>query len=80
MDYIIDSKTLNECREIDSKKVHLLPCNIQYSGPAEVDAYFIIRDCKDEKNDIDQKVYMSAFRGRGLKGVESKKMDYTVNL
>jgi len=77
MDYIIDSKSLNDCEEIDSKKVHLLPCNIQYSGPAEVDAYFIIRDCENEGQDIDQKVYMSAFRGRGLKGVESKKMDYT---
>ena len=75
MEYIIDSNSLDKCKVVDSKKVHLLPCNIQYSGPAEVDSYFIVKDC-DEKNNNDQQVYMSAFRGKGLKGVESKKMEY----
>ncbi|KAG4106667.1 ribonuclease H1 small subunit [Neocallimastix lanati (nom. inval.)] len=76
MEYIIDSKSLNKCKELKSKEVNLLPCNIEYSGPAEVDSYFIIKDT-DEVNNNDQKVYISAFRGRGLKGVESNTTNYT---
>jgi len=78
MEYIIDSKSLNKCKELKSKEVNLLPCNIEYSGPAEVDSYFIIKDT-DEVINNDQKVYISAFRGRGLKGVESNTTNYTGN-
>ncbi|ORX64051.1 ribonuclease H1 small subunit [Anaeromyces robustus] len=71
MECIIDCKSLDDCKKIDSKKIHLLPCNIEYSGPAEVDSYFIIKDSKEKEKD--QQVYISAFRGRGLKGIESEK-------
>eukprot|EP00833_Pecoramyces_ruminatium_P009002 jgi/Orpsp1_1/1183034/evm.model.c7180000083606.2 len=69
MEYIIDSKSLDKCKKLEPNKVNLLPCNIEYSGPAEVDSYFVIRDT-EEMNNNDQKVYISSFRGRGLKGVE----------
>jgi len=78
MEYIIDSNSLDKCKEIDWKKVHLLPCNIEYSGPAEVDSYFVVKEC-NKKNNNDQQEYMSAFRGKGLKGVESKNMNYKGN-
>ncbi|XP_030594693.1 ribonuclease H2 subunit C [Archocentrus centrarchus] len=44
--------------------VHLMPCEIEHNGPAQVDQYFTatIKDCKKEKS--------VSFRGRGLKGQE----------
>lgn len=44
--------------------VHLLPCEIEHNGPAQVSQYLAatVKDCKQEKT--------VSFRGRGLKGQE----------
>ncbi|XP_074530134.1 ribonuclease H2 subunit C [Halichoeres trimaculatus] len=44
--------------------VHLMPCEIEHDGPAQVSQYFTAtaKDCKYEKT--------VSFRGRGLKGQE----------
>ncbi|KAK5864694.1 hypothetical protein PBY51_015915 [Eleginops maclovinus] len=45
-------------------QLHLLPCEIEHNGPAQVSQYLTatIKDCKLEKT--------VSFRGRGLKGQE----------
>ncbi|CAJ1058730.1 ribonuclease H2 subunit C [Xyrichtys novacula] len=44
--------------------VHLMPCEIEHDGPAQVSQYLTAttKDCKQEKT--------VSFRGRGLKGQE----------
>uniref|UniRef100_H3BX66 Ribonuclease H2, subunit C n=1 Tax=Tetraodon nigroviridis TaxID=99883 RepID=H3BX66_TETNG len=44
--------------------VHLMPCEIEHNGPAQVSQYFnaATKDCKQEKT--------VSFRGRGLMGQE----------
>uniref|UniRef100_A0A673WDU8 Ribonuclease H2, subunit C n=1 Tax=Salmo trutta TaxID=8032 RepID=A0A673WDU8_SALTR len=55
----LDSVSQAEC-----PPVHLLPCEIEHDGPAEVSQFFTatIKDRKHEKT--------VSFRGRGLKGQE----------
>uniref|UniRef100_A0A8C7H6S4 Ribonuclease H2, subunit C n=1 Tax=Oncorhynchus kisutch TaxID=8019 RepID=A0A8C7H6S4_ONCKI len=55
----LDSVSQAEC-----PSVHLLPCEIEHDGPAEVSQFFTatIKDQKHEKT--------VSFRGRGLKGQE----------
>uniref|UniRef100_A0AAZ3RNC1 Uncharacterized protein n=2 Tax=Oncorhynchus TaxID=8016 RepID=A0AAZ3RNC1_ONCTS len=55
----LDSVSQAEC-----PSVHLLPCEIEHDGPAEVSQFFTatIKDRKHEKT--------VSFRGRGLKGQE----------
>ncbi|EMR08736.1 hypothetical protein PNEG_02911 [Pneumocystis murina B123] len=43
-------------------KVHLLPCQIQWDGPANVSKYFHVRSTPDNST------YYATFRGRGLEG------------
>ena len=55
--------------EIDEKegsKVHLLPCTINYNGPAPIDCYFI------PEESLETKEITSNFRGRKLVGKEVK--------
>lgn len=44
--------------------VHLMPCEVEHNGPAQVNQYFsaTVKDCKHEQT--------VSFRGRGLKGQE----------
>ncbi|XP_061690813.1 ribonuclease H2 subunit C [Syngnathoides biaculeatus] len=44
------------------EQLHLIPCEIEHNGPAQISQYFIatIKDQKHEKT--------ASFRGRGLKG------------
>ncbi|KAF7228337.1 ribonuclease H2 subunit C [Nothobranchius furzeri] len=50
--------------QVKQAQVHLMPCEIEYNGPARVSEYFTstTKDRKQEKT--------VSFRGRGLKGQE----------
>ncbi|KAJ8405188.1 hypothetical protein AAFF_G00321790 [Aldrovandia affinis] len=50
--------------QADKPQVHLLPCEIEQDGPAEVSRYFTSA-VKDRKHEMSV-----SFRGRGLKGQE----------
>ncbi|XP_062332120.1 ribonuclease H2 subunit C [Osmerus eperlanus] len=55
---------LGSVHRAERAPVHLLPCEVEHNGPAEVSQYFnsAIKDRKHEKT--------VSFRGRGLKGQE----------
>ncbi|KAG5853122.1 hypothetical protein ANANG_G00069740 [Anguilla anguilla] len=50
--------------QADKPPVHLLPCEIEHDGPAEVSRYFTSA-VKNQKHEM-----TVSFRGRGLKGQE----------
>ncbi|KAL4622961.1 ribonuclease H2 subunit C [Arapaima gigas] len=51
--------------QAEKPQVHLLPCEIEHDGPAEVSRYFTpaVKHCKNEMS--------VSFRGRGLRGAET---------
>ncbi|KAJ3035470.1 Ribonuclease H2 subunit C [Rhizophlyctis rosea] len=54
-----------------STSLHLLPCQIDYSGPANVPTYFLVTPTPTtEDHSQAPSTYDATFRGRGLKGVE----------
>lgn len=55
---------LGSLSRVDKSQIHLLPCEIEHDGPAEVSRFFTptVKDQKYEKT--------VSFRGRGLKGQE----------
>ncbi|KPP77079.1 Ribonuclease H2 subunit C-like [Scleropages formosus] len=55
---------LGSLGQADKPQIHLLPCEIEHDGPAEVSRYFT-PTVKDHKNEMSV-----SFRGRGLKGAE----------
>ncbi|KAI1898650.1 hypothetical protein AGOR_G00074560 [Albula goreensis] len=55
---------LGSVDQADRPQVHLLPCEIEQDGPAEVSCYFTCA-VKDRKHEMSV-----SFRGRGLKGQE----------
>jgi ribonuclease H2 subunit C len=50
--------------------VHLLPCQIDYTGPAQVSTYFVQSNAADPLTGVPCKV--AAFRGRQLFGVMNR--------
>ncbi|KTW27337.1 hypothetical protein T552_02320 [Pneumocystis carinii B80] len=57
------SKKHSSSHEISNdSKVHLLPCQIHWDGPADVSKYFNIRSMPDNST------YYATFRGHGLEG------------
>ncbi|KAG7464530.1 hypothetical protein MATL_G00166570 [Megalops atlanticus] len=60
----VTSLQLGSVAGAEKPDVHLLPCEIEHDGPAEVTRYFTaaLKDRKHEKS--------VSFRGRGLKGQE----------
>ncbi|XP_076148360.1 ribonuclease H2 subunit C [Alosa pseudoharengus] len=55
---------LGSVSRADKLPIHLLPCEIEHDGPAEVSQYFTSA-VKDRKHEL-----TVSFRGRGLKGQE----------
>ncbi|KAL2077390.1 hypothetical protein ACEWY4_026894 [Coilia grayii] len=55
---------LGSVSQADELQVHLLPCEIEHDGPAEVSRYFTAA-IKDRKHEL-----TVSFRGRGFKGQE----------
>ncbi|XP_062855978.1 ribonuclease H2 subunit C [Trichomycterus rosablanca] len=55
---------LTSLNNANQSSVHLLPCEIDHNGPAQVDSFFTptVKELKNEKT--------VSFRGRGLKGQE----------
>lgn len=63
-----DQKSMSSPEQQVTPKVHLLPCNIAFNGPAPISNYFQIEVSHDGSQ------YTSHFRGRKLVG---KKIDFT---
>jgi len=56
-----------KCDVVQKNSIHLLPCNIKYSGPANVSSYFCPQ--KSDLGSLDQEEWFDArFRGRQLTG------------
>ncbi len=63
-----DQVTINEKSE---SVVHLLPCSIDYSGPANVSSFFKVQTKrKRTRKSGEEEVFSSHFRGRLLHGIE----------
>ncbi|XP_051716164.1 ribonuclease H2 subunit C [Ctenopharyngodon idella] len=60
----VTSIRLDSLKQADKPQIHLLPCEIEHDGPAEVFKYFnpTVKERKQETT--------VSFRGRGLKGQE----------
>ncbi|XP_063046827.1 ribonuclease H2 subunit C [Engraulis encrasicolus] len=56
---------LGSVSQAEKLPVHLLPCEIEHDGPAEVSSYFTAA-IKDRKHEL-----TVSFRGRGFKGQEA---------
>lgn len=52
--------------DTEKKEVHSIPCNVQYTGPAEVSSNFIREQVDGESAE------RGMFRGRGMEGAEWK--------
>ncbi|KAJ3056158.1 Ribonuclease H2 subunit C [Rhizophlyctis rosea] len=55
------------------QNIHLLPCQIDHNGPANISSYFLVTETPSTKPDVASTpaapTYDATFRGRGLKGV-----------
>lgn len=60
----VTSVRLDSLKQADKPQVHLLPCEIEHDGRAEVLTYFT-STTKERKHEMSV-----SFRGRGLKGQE----------
>lgn len=73
-----ETKPSSDNADPESKKtasdIHLLPCTINYDGPAPINSFFQVT--KAEKNEQ----LVSHFRGRELKGKEFKLKDGVIGL
>ncbi|XP_051514636.1 ribonuclease H2 subunit C-like [Myxocyprinus asiaticus] len=58
----VTSIRLDSVKQEDKGQIHLLPCEIEHNGPAEVSKFFT-STVKEREHEI-----TVSFRGRGLKG------------
>ena len=68
-----DSETETKTNEKSDSIVHMLPCKIEFDGPAPVNAYFHMNKkprTSNNKSVSTQNNLESHFRGRKLEGVE----------
>ncbi|KAJ3173741.1 Ribonuclease H2 subunit C [Geranomyces variabilis] len=67
MSEVIQLQSLPAYSVVETPKLHLLPCQIDHNGPANVSSFFVVESNPDCPSTV-----QSAFRGRSLQGVRAK--------
>jgi len=69
---------MDNTRENSASSLNLLPCSIEYNGPAPIESHFQIAESQTLKDE--NKTFTAHFRGRALKGCQVKLPDSVIGI